>query len=305
LWGGWLLTFFVVFSVVTVLRPYYTAALSPAAAAIIGAGIAAARARDRAPVSQAIGLAVVVAGSAGYACWLVASAARAPGWLVPAIVAVGAAATGVILWSLTGRRSVPFAAAVGAGLAAVVLAPAVASVSLAAHSQAAFDTPFESARAQGDIANATGEQAVVSVRPLISFWQHLAGKTPYLMAAQSTGLASVVIYDSGLEVLPIGGYDGTTPSPTLAELQADIRRGVFHLVWLVTAADPRLGWVTTHCVQVTQRVFDCGTPPGRLPKLLPPPTPQPGPVQGSATVPQPGPLQEPAPVPQPSPAATG
>ncbi len=36
LWGGWLLTFFAVFSMITTLWPYYTAALSPSAAAIIG-----------------------------------------------------------------------------------------------------------------------------------------------------------------------------------------------------------------------------------------------------------------------------
>ena len=36
LWGGWLVTFFAVFTTITTLWPYYTAALSPAAAAIIG-----------------------------------------------------------------------------------------------------------------------------------------------------------------------------------------------------------------------------------------------------------------------------
>ena len=36
LWGGWLVTFFAVFTTITTLWPYYTAAVSPAAAAIIG-----------------------------------------------------------------------------------------------------------------------------------------------------------------------------------------------------------------------------------------------------------------------------
>ena len=100
LWGGWLVTFFAVFSMITTLWPYYTAALSPPAAAIIGAGVAAARSRERAPVSRTIGLAVIVAGTAAYAAWLVSSSAGAPGWLVPAIIAVGIAATGLIVWSL-------------------------------------------------------------------------------------------------------------------------------------------------------------------------------------------------------------
>lgn len=45
---------------------------------------------------------------------------------------------------------------------------------------------------------------------------------PYLLAAQSSAMASVFIYDSGLEALPIGGFTGTIPAPTLGQLQADI-----------------------------------------------------------------------------------
>ena len=257
LWGGWLVTFFAVFSAITTLWPYYTAALSPAAAAIIGAGVAAARSRDRVPVSATIGLAVIVAGTAAYAAWLVSSAARAPGWLVPAIVAAGIAATGLAVWSLARRRPVPFAAALVAGLVAVSLAPAVASVSLAAHSESAFDTPFEPARGQEAVALGLGKQAVISVQALIPAWQHTENGAPYLMAAQSALLPSAIIYDTGLEALPIGGFDGTAPSPTLAQLQAGIRHGLFHLVWISSGTDPRLRWITTHCTHLSKRFYDC------------------------------------------------
>ena len=178
LWGGWLVTFFVVFTAITTLWPYYTAALSPAAAAIIGAGVAAARSPERAPVSRTIGLAVIVAGTAAYAGWLVSSSAGAPGWLVPAIIAVGIAATGVIVWSLARPRSVPFAAALAAGLVAVALAPAVASVSLAAHSESAFDTPFESGRVQEDVALGLGKQAIVAVQAAIPGLQARRERSP-------------------------------------------------------------------------------------------------------------------------------
>jgi 4-amino-4-deoxy-L-arabinose transferase-like glycosyltransferase len=273
LWGGWLVTFFVVFSAVTTLWPYYAAALSPAAAAIIGAGVAAARSRERAPVSWTIGLAVIVAGTAAYAAWLVSSAAGAPGWLVPAIIAVGIAATGVTVWSLARRRSVPFDAALAAGLVAVALAPAVASVSLAAHSESAFDTPFESARLQEAVALGLGKQAVVAVQAAIPYWQSLEQGTPYLLAAQSALLPTAIIYDSGLEALPIGGFDGTTPSPTLAQLQADISNGLFHLVWISSGTDPELMWIINHCAQRSPRLFYCGPTPAGGPT---PPGPAPG-----------------------------
>jgi 4-amino-4-deoxy-L-arabinose transferase-like glycosyltransferase len=276
LWGGWLVTFFVVFTAVTTLWPYYAAALSPAAAAIIGAGVAAARSRERVPVSRTIGLGVIVAGTAAYAGWLVSSSGGAPGWLVPAIIAVGIAATGVIVCSLVRPRSVPFTGALVAGLVAVALAPAVASVSLAAHSESAFDTPFESARLQEDVALGLGKQAIVAVQNTIPFWQDAANGTPYLMAAQSALLPSAIIYDTGLEALPIGGFDGTTPWPTLGQLQADIGHGLLHLVWISSAAtDPRLQWVTTNCSRLTQRLFYCGgTPPaGSVPSTGSTPVP--------------------------------
>jgi 4-amino-4-deoxy-L-arabinose transferase-like glycosyltransferase len=257
LWGGWLVTFFAVFSTITTLWPYYTAALSPAVAAIIGTGVAAARSRERAPVSQTIGLAVIVAGTAAYAAWLVSSSAGAPGWLVPAVAAVGIAATGVIVWSLARRRSVPLAAALAAGVVAVSLAPAVASVSLAARSESAFDTPFESARVQDDVALGLGKQAVIAVQDAIPGWQSTENGAPYVLAAQSALLPSAIIYDSGLEALPIGGFDGTAPSPTLAQLQADIHRGLFHLVWISSADDPRLRWITTNCLRLAKRFYDC------------------------------------------------
>ena len=280
LWGGWLVIFFVVFTAVTTLWPYYTAALSPAAAAIIGAGVVAARSRERVPVSRTIGLAVIVAGTAAYAGWLVSSSAGPPGWLVPAIIVVGVAATGVIVWSLLRPRSVPFAGALAAGLVAVALAPAVASVSLAAHDEGAFDTPFESARVQEDVALGQGKQSIVAVQDTIPFWQSASNGTPYLMAAQSALLPSAIIYDTGLEALPIGGFDGTTPSPTLAQLQADIRHGLLHLVWISSATDARLRWVTTHCARLTQRLFYCGgTPPAGSAPAGTGPTPVP--VQGN------------------------
>ena len=77
------------------------------------------------------------------------------------------------------------------------------------------------------------------------------------MAAQTVVLPSLAIYDSGLEALPIGGLTGTIPSPTLGQLQGDIRAGRFHLVWIATDTDPRLKWIAIHCTQLSKRFYDC------------------------------------------------
>lgn len=69
-------------------------------------------------------------------------------------------------------------------------------------------------------------------------------------------------YPTGDEVLPIGGFTGTGPSPTLDQLRADVAAGRFHVVLSFPSADPRLVWVDQHCRALaskdpTFRVHDC------------------------------------------------
>ena len=304
LWGGWLVTLFAVFSAITTLNTYYTAALAPPAAALIGAGAAAAWSRDRAAVSRRIGLALVVAGTAAYAVWLVPSSGfYQPGWLVPAIIAVAVAAIGVILWSLRARRDTWFAGALAAGLIAMALAPAVASASLVASDGGAFAVPFERVTAAADLARVT--EVIAGGQQVALTFKDQSNGAPIVLAAQTASLPSIIIYDSGLEALPIGGFDGTTPVPTLSQLEADVSEGRFHLVWIADASNPRLQWIATHCFHESKRYYLCvpsdagqgaaGGVGGSAP------TPGQGPTPGSASTPElaPAPVQAEAPAPLP------
>jgi 4-amino-4-deoxy-L-arabinose transferase-like glycosyltransferase len=249
LWGVWLVTLAITFSLTTTINAYYTGALTPAVAAILGAGAAAMWSAERSAAGWRIGLAVITAGTAGYAAWLVASAPTAPAWLLAAVIAIGAAATMTVLGSLAVRKASLLAAALAAGLIAACLAPAVASATLVMRHEGAFDTPFEpAAERQGvdDLFQRTIAQARLAIPP----FEAARRGAPYLLATQTAALASVFIYVSGQEALPIGGFTGTIPAPTLAQLQADIRAGKFHLVLATTITDPRLRWIATHCLTV-------------------------------------------------------
>jgi hypothetical protein len=265
LWGGWLVTLWVTFSVTTENNTYYTAALAPAAAALIGAGAAAAWSAGTAPERRkdtgttwsgsrartGIVLAVLVAGTAAYAAWLVPSAGtRVPGWLVPAVIVAGALATITALATLAVRRDAVLVAALGAGVLAGSLAPAVASASLVAGHQSAFDTPFEPAQTSRIVD--TLPQIQAQVGQLVPNLELVQDGAPDLLAAQTAALAAFFASASGEEALPIGGFTGTIPSPTLAQLQADIRAGRFHLVLAEDTSDPRIGWIATHCQDVTK-----------------------------------------------------
>lgn len=70
---------------------------------------------------------------------------------------------------------------------------------------------------------------------------------PDLLAVQSSAVASVFAYPTGDEVLPIGGFTGTGPSPTLDRLRADVAAGRFHLVLSFPSTDPRFVWIDQHC----------------------------------------------------------
>ena len=60
-------------------------------------------------------------------------------------------------------------------------------------------------------------------------------------------LLSVFSYPNGDEVLPIGGFTGTGPSPSLDQVRATIARGQFHLVLTFPSGDPRIAWIAQHC----------------------------------------------------------
>jgi 4-amino-4-deoxy-L-arabinose transferase-like glycosyltransferase len=274
LWGAWLLILGVTFSAATFVQTYYTAALTPAIAAIVAAAAVSvlvpgkaddpgetgdpSTRRFRGDVGRRIGLAVVSAGTTAYAVWLVpAQGAHIAGWLVPAIIAVGVVAVVVVIGSALIKRAALAAAAVAAVLAAALWAPAVASVGLAANHESAFDTPFEATRLAALTASVPARLALLQ-RVTIPRMEKLRAGAPDLLAAQSSDIASIFIYTSGLEALPIGGFTGTIPSPTLSQLQADIRDKQFHLVVALPAStDPSIRWISEHCNSLGGTTYYC------------------------------------------------
>jgi 4-amino-4-deoxy-L-arabinose transferase-like glycosyltransferase len=252
LWGAWLLTLTVTFSVTTTVNDYYTAALTPAVAAVLGAGLTAAWSARRSAASLRAGLTVVTAGTTIYAAALLSTGTGVPAWVIPLVLAAGVAAVAVTIAALLARdgtgRDRALAAALGAGLLAALLAPAVAAAGIVAQGRGAFDTPYEPA------AEAAGIQALFvrlpgQVRPLIPQLARVQLGAPDLLAAQSSALAAVFIYDSGQEALPLGGFTGTIPSPALARVRADVRAGQFHLAILSArpSRSPVLRWIAAHC----------------------------------------------------------
>jgi 4-amino-4-deoxy-L-arabinose transferase-like glycosyltransferase len=272
LWGGWLLVLGVTFSVASVVNPYYTAALSPAVAALLGVGVTMAWSAERASgdrraaAGRRIGLAVIAAGTAAYAAWLipVGIGTNIPGWLVPTVIVAGVAATVAALASLMIRGPAMFAAALAVALVSGLTGPAVASAVLVGHDQGALDTPFErpaTVRAvDAYTVTLTRVQQVTALRLIDA-----ADGDPDIAAIQTSAAAAVFIYATGREVLPIGGFDGTIPEPTVLQLQTDINDRKFRLVIAFSTGDLRLNFISHVCMQTGANVYACTPQPASAP----------------------------------------
>jgi 4-amino-4-deoxy-L-arabinose transferase-like glycosyltransferase len=253
LWGIWLVTLFAVFSAATTVNTYYTAALSPAVAALLGIGLMLAWQHRRCAWSWlAVGAAVLA--TAGYAAWLLpAGGTGLPGWLRPAALGLAAAAVCCVAAAAWHRHAVPLAAAaLTLAAAGSLIVPATASAAVVQSGLGPFQTPFESARQTADITAFLS--AGFEVQGSLATLEKANAAFPYLMATQTAVLAAPFIWASGREVVPIGGFTGTIPEPTLATLQDLIRTGfVATFLQSPTTTDPRLTWIARHCLNVTRR----------------------------------------------------
>jgi 4-amino-4-deoxy-L-arabinose transferase-like glycosyltransferase len=297
LWGGWWLVLAVFFSVGTYLNSYYLAALVPAVAALCGTGIAACGPGPWPPRTRLI-VAATVLGCAGYGAYLMSGTASGP--VVLTVVALVAAAAAVAQVLLPAAAKGGHLTAVAFAGAAVLLLPAAASVSCVIHGLGPFDTPFESSN------TAHHNQALAAAGPALTrAVQRLELRTPpadALFAADTSGYVASYILYSGREILPIGGYLGNVPAPTLATLRADISRGyvrVFVLPVSPPGPDPRVRWIESHCARQPQppnlhpvpyAYFFCGSGTGGSG------TGQPGagvaPAQSTQTAPSPVPATQ-------------
>jgi len=259
LWGTWLLAFAVTFSVSSSVNSYYTAALCPPVAGLIAAGSVLAW-RERRSVWTRLVVAATVLITVAYAAWLLpATGTGLPGWLRDLVVTLGLLVVVVIVVS-SGERVAPrlLPAGLASALVGVLLVPTVASATFASNRLGPFDTPFQPASVTQGVRAFFGVTSV-SARLLPRLEQVRRG-APYLMATQTSALASPFIYVSGQEVFPIGGFTGTIPEPSLATIKSMIRAGDFHLVLQSpSTTDPRLRWIAQHCIAVPT---PAGVPPG-------------------------------------------
>jgi 4-amino-4-deoxy-L-arabinose transferase-like glycosyltransferase len=241
--GGWLLVHAIVFSAMSgTIHPYYTVAMVPGVAITAAAG-ASILWRERARLAARIVLAVAVVGTAAWSAVVLTQAEWGP-WLRWVVVVAGVlGAAGLLLPRLLAGRALAVVVAVLALVGTVGASTAYAAVTAATpHSgsivSAGPDTGMggpgmggpggqraPGARAgQADRTRGAGGPGEEQASPQMVALLQGAGTR---WAAATTGAMNQAGLQlaSGVPVMPIGGFMGSDPEPTLAQFQQDVATG--------------------------------------------------------------------------------
>ena len=220
LWGGWLAVTAVVFSFANgIVHPYYTVALAPAIGASIGIG-ATLLWRNRCDIRAATALSGTILVTTILAAVLLSRDSEWMPWLRATVAVGGVGAAALML--VAGRLPRSVARSVAAlAVAACLAAPAVYSVATAAtpHS-GAIPSVGPARHGFGGFTGPGGLLDSPSPGPALSATLS-ADAHDFTWTAATVGSNNAAGYQlaSGAPVMAIGGFNGTDPSPTLAEFQ--------------------------------------------------------------------------------------
>lgn len=276
-WGAWLIVTLLTFSLMAgIFHAYYTIALAPAIAALVGMGAAEAwEHKDRWVGS--VTLAVATAATSVWGFFLLSRVTDWNAWLRVVVLAVGlAAAVGFLLVGKVHRRAVPVIA--GAALFAALLGPAAYSINTVATAhtgsivtagpssgggmgggmpggggtrggmpggttgqapggatggttgQAPGGMPGGTTTRGGAAAGGMGGllNASTPSTAVVSALSADADQYTWVAAAIGSQNAAGLQLGTQLPVMAIGGFNGSDPSPTLAQFQQYVTNGQIH-----------------------------------------------------------------------------
>jgi 4-amino-4-deoxy-L-arabinose transferase-like glycosyltransferase len=230
LWGGWTVVTALVFSVMQgIWHAYYTVETAPGIAALVALGATLLWRRD---TRRARG--VLAAGSLVTTVWGVSLIARRlplVGWVALAAALLGLVAVALLVLARTPASAPARRTVVGVLVAAAVLGPASWSFASAARPHGGSSV-FAGPSGTSLLPPPTHAQPPASPEALALLRKDAAH---YTWTAAAVGhIANDLQLAVRAPVMPIGGFAGHDPSPTLAAFQADVAAHRVH--WFVAGA---------------------------------------------------------------------
>jgi 4-amino-4-deoxy-L-arabinose transferase-like glycosyltransferase len=284
-WGIWLLTYGLIFSKMsTIPHTAYVASLAPALAALAGTGIVMFWRTFRASGRRGWVLPAVVAVQVAWTLFLWRDYGGFLPWARDIIAVLGVAAVLVMIGArLADRVRARIATvALAGGIAAVAAAPGAwaASVLDTKYAGSSFNASAGPAGGTfggggGGIGNSASTALTSAEREIFDYLSAHRDGASYLMAVTSWEDASPYILATGQEVLPMGGFSGTVPEPTLATVKELVRTGQLRFFLLSGSGSNSTtisGWVEKACSTIPAKdyggstsgtLYRCSTATGR------------------------------------------
>jgi 4-amino-4-deoxy-L-arabinose transferase-like glycosyltransferase len=271
MWGLWLAAFGVMYSEMSLPHTAYVAVLAPPVAALAAVGMVLTWTAYRDGTAR-WALPAAIAAQVAWSGYLSSQYPHFLPWLTWIVLAVAIVSLAVLTAAtLTGRigRAV-LLGGMAAGIAAMTTTPAIWSASV-------LDPPYRGS--SFDASAGPGGQHLVDhdFQPSGSLLGYLSAHQDgarFVAATDSWGTADSYIVTTGRTFMPIGGFTGALPHPTVTEFQQLIRDGQLRYYLLGpygglnvaldmgepgTSAGAILGWVRTRCVLVPPADYG-GTP---------------------------------------------
>ena len=266
LWGMWLLTMVIFFSVASFFHQYYLSTLAPAISALFGIGIVVMWRDYRSAGWRGWLLPLALLLTAAEQVYIIETDPSWGTWLIPFIAAPCILAAVALVGARLLPRMLPYlninlrtlAPTLGLGVAALLLTPAVWSA-IPAVQDITENLPIAGASQQGIAGGAGGGQIGVNTA-LISYLEAHQGSARYLVAVGSSQEADSIILATNKPVMALGGFSGSDPILTTSQLASLVANGTvrFFLLGGNGGGGPGGGsqssltsWVTTNCTAVS------------------------------------------------------
>jgi 4-amino-4-deoxy-L-arabinose transferase-like glycosyltransferase len=212
MWGTWLVLTGVVFSFMGgMVHPYYTVALAPAIAGLVGIGAVWAW-RRRSSWDGRGALAAMIVLAAGRAALLLHRNAFGPAWLPWLVAGLAAVSAAAVLWPRP-----PVVALVAGCVAGLAGTTAVSIAAAAAPHHGTIPTAIRSSKVSGVWMN--DEATNTELAGLLA-----ATHTPWSAATNGSQSAAALEIASDTPVMAVGGWSGD-PVPTLQQFIDDVHAG--------------------------------------------------------------------------------
>lgn len=232
LWGMWLLTMGIFFSVAGFFHQYYLTEMAPAIAALFGIGIVTMWHDYRKPGWRGWLLPLALIATALEQWHILTSYPSWGVWLIP-LVAISCISAAFILIAVRIIQPVEFSASqrrfstsiVSIAILALMVVPTIwAAIPVIQNVQSQL--PIAGPAQQGDFGNFGGpNDGMNSDITLISYLEAHQGNTMFLVATASSMTADEIILATNKPVMALGGFSGSDPILTISQLKTLIHQG--------------------------------------------------------------------------------